>query len=213
MHHIYIYTVFTSCFGSEISFFKRVANYGSRKLGSRLETPGRKWIFLTFVGTSLPSPCDFSSFTMNNSNDDDKNNKKRPCTLIYFPSARKIGSSWSLSGTDMIQKRLHVISSDRRLTHTRYSVSLSKKNAPPRGTHGQIKNVWYATVLAFLVAQQQQQQPIPSSIELFEHRCNPRWRDSRPAILTRLLYFFFPSRNEEISNESLKKKKREKLFT
>lgn len=145
---------------------------------------------------------------MNNSNDDDKNNKKRPCTLIYFPSARKIGSSWSLSGTDTIQKRLHVISSDRRLTHTRYSVSLSKKNAPPRGTHGQIKNVWYATVLAFLVAQQQQQQPI--QLFVFRTSLQPPPERFSSGNLDEIALFFFSFmewRNLERVVEEEKKRK------
>lgn len=44
-------------------------------------------------------------------------------------SGREKNGSRSLSATNTIQKRLRVISLDRRVTHTRYSVSPSKKNA------------------------------------------------------------------------------------
>lgn len=152
--------MFTSCFGSEISFFERVANYGSRK-SARLDPAGSEFFLLSSIRRDESSSPPFLRFLFvyneRQQQEEQRQQQQQQQKTLHVDlfSGREKNGSWSLSGTDTIQKRLHVISSDRRLTHTRYSVSLSKKNAPPRGPHGQIKNVWYATVLGFLVAQQQ----------------------------------------------------------
>lgn len=205
---IYIYTLFTSCFGSEISFFKRVANYGSRKLGSRLDPAGSEF-FLLSSGRVFPPPAISLRLQWTTATTTTRTIRKDLARWFIFrpreKSARRDrcrGLIWSRNVFTWFHRIAVWLTRDIQFPCRR---RMRRHEAPT------VRLKTFDTRPSFLLRNNNNNNRF--SFSFFEHRCNPRRRDSRPAILTRLLYFFFPSWNEEISNESLKKKKREKLFT
>lgn len=208
MHHIYIYTLFTSCFGSEISFFKRVANYGSRKLGSRLDPAGSEF-FLLSSGRVFPPPAISLRLQWTTATTTTRTIRKDLARWFIFRPREKSARRDRCRG--LIRSRNVSTWFHRIAVWLTRDIQFPCRRRMRRHEAPTVRLKTFDTRPSFLLRNNNNNNRF--SFSFFEHRCNPRRRDSRPAILTRLLYFFFPSWNEEISNESLKKKKREKLFT
>lgn len=208
VHHIYIYTLFTSCFGSEISFFKRVANYGSRKLGSRLDPAGSEF-FLLSSGRVFPPPAISLRLQWTTATTTTRTIRKDLARWFIFRPREKSARRDRCRG--LIRSRNVSTWFHRIAVWLTRDIQFPCRRRMRRHEAPTVRLKTFDTRPSFLLRNNNNNNRF--SFSFFEHRCNPRRRDSRPAILTRLLYFFFPSWNEEISNESLKKKKREKLFT
>lgn len=206
MHHIY--TLFTSCFGSEISFFKRVANYGSRKLGSRLDPAGSEF-FLLSSGRVFPPPAISLRLQWTTATTTTRTIRKDLARWFIFRPREKSARRDRCRG--LIRSRNVSTWFHRIAVWLTRDIQFPCRRRMRRHEAPTVRLKTFDTRPSFLLRNNNNNNRF--SFSFFEHRCNPRRRDSRPAILTRLLYFFFPSWNEEISNESLKKKKREKLFT
>lgn len=205
---IYIYTLFTSCFGSEISFFKRVANYGSRKLGSRLDPAGSEF-FLLSSGRVFPPPAISLRLQWTTATTTTRTIRKDLARWFIFRPREKSARRDRCRG--LIRSRNVSTWFHRIAVWLTRDIQFPCRRRMRRHEAPTVRLKTFDTRPSFLLRNNNNNNRF--SFSFFEHRCNPRRRDSRPAILTRLLYFFFPSWNEEISNESLKKKKREKLFT
>lgn len=205
---IYIYTLFTSCFGSEISFFKRVANYGSRKLGSRLDPAGSEF-FLLSSGRVFPPPAISLRLQWTTATTTTRTIRKDLARWFIFRPREKSARRDRCRG--LIRSRNVFTWFHRIAVWLTRDIQFPCRRRMRRHEAPTVRLKTFDTRPSFLLRNNNNNNRF--SFSFFEHRCNPRQRDSRPAILTRLLYFFFPSWNEEISNESLKKKKREKLFT
>lgn len=205
---IYIYTLFTSCFGSEISFFKRVANYGSRKLGSRLDPAGSEF-FLLSSGRVFPPPAISLRLQWTTATTTTRTIRKDLARWFIFRPREKSARRDRCRG--LIRSRNVFTWFHRIAVWLTRDIQFPCRRRMRRHEAPTVRLKTFDTRPSFLLRNNNNNNRF--SFSFFEHRCNPRRRDSRPAILTRLLYFFFPSWNEEISNESLKKKKREKLFT
>lgn len=205
---IYIYTLFTSCFGSEISFFKRVANYGSRKLGSRLDPAGSEF-FLLSSGRVFPPPAISLRLQWTTATTTTRTIRKDLARWFIFRPREKSARRDRCRG--LIRSRNVSTWFHRIAVWLTRDIQFPCRRRMRRHEAPTVRLKTFDTRPSFLLRNNNNNNRF--SFSFFEHRCNPRQRDSRPAILTRLLYFFFPSWNEEISNESLKKKKREKLFT
>lgn len=206
--YIYIYTLFTSCFGSEISFFKRVANYGSRKLGSRLDPAGSEF-FLLSSGRVFPPPAISLRLQWTTATTTTRTIRKDLARWFIFRPREKSARRDRCRG--LIRSRNVSTWFHRIAVWLTRDIQFPCRRRMRRHEAPTVRLKTFDTRPSFLLRNNNNNNRF--SFSFFEHRCNPRRRDSRPAILTRLLYFFFPSWNEEISNESLKKKKREKLFT
>lgn len=205
---IYIYTLFTSCFGSEISFFKRVANYGSRKLGSRLDPAGSEF-FLLSSGRVFPPPAISLRLQWTTATTTTRTIRKDLARWFIFRPREKSARRDRCRG--LIRSRNVSTWFHRIAVWLTRDIQFPCRRRMRRHEAPTVRLKTFDTRPSFLLRNNNNNNRF--SFSFFEHRCNPRRRDSRPAILTRLLYFFFPLWNEEISNESLKKKKREKLFT
>lgn len=205
---IYIYTLFTSCFGSEISFFKRVANYGSRKLGSRLDPAGSEF-FLLSSGRVFPPPAISLRLQWTTATTTTRTIRKDLARWFIFRPREKSARRDRCRG--LIRSRNVSTWFHRIAVWLTRDIQFPCRRRMRRHEAPTVRLKTFDTRPSFLLRNNNNNNRF--SFSFFEHRCNPRRRDFRPAILTRLLYFFFPSWNEEISNESLKKKKREKLFT
>lgn len=177
--------------------------------------------FRRFAGTSLPPPpsCDFSSFTMrdnNKKNNASNNNNKRPCTLIYFPAARKMARDRCRG---LIRSRNVFTWFHRIAVWLTRDIQFPCRRRMRRHEAPTVRSKTFDTrpSSAFLLRNNNRSDKTSIEFFVFQHRCNPRWSDSRAAS-ARYWRLFFLLRGMKKSRtyflervvEKRKKKKKEK---
>lgn len=208
MHHIYIYiyTLFTSCFGSEISFFKRVANYGSRKLGSRLDPAGSEF-FLLSSGRVFPPPAISLRLQWTTATTTTRTIRKDLARWFIFRPREKSARRDRCRG--LIRSRNVFTWFHRIAVWLTRDIQFPCRRRMRRHEAPTVRLKTFDTRPSSPFLLRNNNNNNRFSFSFFEHRCNPRQRDSRPAILTRLLYFFF-LRGMKKSRTSRWRRKKEK---